>query len=63
MELLVVCVEALGNIVAPVAWAFAAVMIVAIVTKTFLIYNDVEKEDLADWFAFLKVFEKKDGLR
>ena len=31
MELLVACVEALGNIVAPVAWAFAAVMIVAVV--------------------------------
>ena len=28
-------------------------------------YDVVEgnKEDLADWFAFLRVFEKKDGLR
>ena len=63
MELAIACVEALGAVIAPVVWAMATVIIVAIVTKTFLIYNDVEKEDLEDWFAFLNVFKKKDGLK
>lgn len=65
MELLVACVEALGAIVSPIAHSITTIIVVGIITKTFLIYNDAESEDLKDWFDFLKIgdiFKKKKQL-
>ena len=60
MEALVVTIAAIGKIVSSVVWSIAAVYIVGLITKTFLIFNgDADAKDLDSWMDFLP-FRKKE---
>lgn len=55
MEIIAQGLSALGHAVSAWAGAWAAVYIVGIVAKTFLIYTEkVTIEEAKDWFNFLK---------
>lgn len=59
MEMTVAIIEALGNVVGSVAWAWAVVNVAGIISKTLLVAEyDVEPERLKDWVG-LEIKRKK----
>ena len=59
MEMTVAIIEALGNVIGSVAWAWAVVNVAGIISKTILVAEyDVEPERLKDWVG-LEIKKKK----
>ena len=59
MEMTVAIIEALGNVVGSVAWAWVVVNVAGIISKTVLVAGyDVEPERLKDWVG-LEIKKKK----
>lgn len=61
MEMTVAIIETFGNVVGSVAWAWAIVNVVGIISKAYLVSEcDIEPERLKDWIG-LEIKKKKSG--
>ena len=63
MEVTVAIIEAFGNVIDSVAWAWAVVNVAGIISKTILVAEyDIEPERLKDWVGLEIKRKKKSSL-
>lgn len=63
MEVTVAIIEAFGNVICSVAWAWAVVNVAGIISKTILVAEyDIEPERLKDWVGLEIKRKKKSSL-
>ena len=63
MEVIVAIIEAFGNVIGSVAWAWAVVNVAGIISKTILVAEyGIEPERLKDWVGLEIKRKKKSSL-